>query len=35
MQAFALILVAAAGVWLVGVAFLMALRPHYCLQLFE
>ena len=35
MQAFALIVVAAAGVWLVGVAFLMALRPRYSLQLFE
>jgi hypothetical protein len=35
MQAFALIVVAAAGVWLVGVAFLMALRPSYSLHLFE
>lgn len=35
MQAFALIVVTAAGVWLVGVAFLMALRPRYSLQLFE
>jgi hypothetical protein len=35
MQAIALIVVAAAGLWLVGVAFLMALRPRYCLQLFE
>ena len=35
MQAIALIVVAAAGFWLVGVAFLMALRPRYCLQLFE
>jgi len=35
MQAIALIVVAAAGLWLVGVAFLMALRPGYCLQLFE
>jgi hypothetical protein len=35
MQAIALIVVAAAGVWLVGVAFLMALRPRYCLHLFE
>ena len=26
---------AAAGLWLVGVAFLMALRPRYCLHLFE
>ena len=35
MQAIALIVVAAAGLWLVGVALLMALRPRYCLQLFE
>jgi len=35
MQAIALMVVAAAGLWLVGVAFLMALRPRYCLQLFE
>src|SRR5215467_9792848 len=35
MQAIALIVVAAVGLWLVGVAFLMALRPCYCLQLFE
>ncbi len=35
MQAIALIVVAAAGLWLVGVAFLMALRPGYCLRLFE
>jgi hypothetical protein len=35
MQALALIVVAAAGLWLVGVAFLMALRPRYCLHLFE
>src|SRR5215469_9181182 len=35
MQTIALIVVAAAGLWLVGVAFLMALRPHYCLRLFE
>ena len=35
MQAIALIVVSAAGLWLVGVAFLMALRPRYCLQLFE
>jgi len=35
MQAIALVVVAAAGLWLVGVAFLMALRPRYCLQLFE
>lgn len=35
MQASALIVVAAAGLWLVGVAFLMAVRPSYCLQIFE
>ena len=35
MQAIALIVVAAAGLWLVGVAFLMALRPRYCLHLME
>ena len=35
MQAIALMVVAAAGLWLVGVAFLMALRPRYCLQVFE
>ena len=35
MQAIALIVVAATGLWLVGVAFLMALRPRYCLHLFE
>ena len=35
MQAIALIVVALAGLWLVGVAFLMALRPRYCLQVFE
>lgn len=35
MQAIALIVVAAAGLWLVGVGFLMALRPRYCIQLFE
>ena len=34
-QAIALIVVVAAGLWLVGVAFLMALRPRYCLHLFE
>jgi hypothetical protein len=34
MQAIALIVVAATGVWLVGVALLMALRPRYCLELF-
>jgi hypothetical protein len=35
MQAIALMVVAAAGLWLVGVAFVMALRPGYCLHLFE
>ena len=35
MQAIALIVVGAAGLWLVAVAFLMALRPRYCLHLFE
>ena len=35
MQTIALIVVAAAGLWLVAVAFLMALRPRYCLRLFE
>lgn len=35
LQAIALIVVAAAALWLVGVAFLMALRPNYCLHLFE
>ncbi len=34
MQTVALIVVLAAGLWLVGVAFLMALRPRYCLHLF-
>jgi hypothetical protein len=35
MQTIALIVVAAAGLWLVGIAFLMALRPRYCLEVFE
>jgi hypothetical protein len=35
LQVIALMVVAAAGLWLVGVAFLMALRPRYCLHLFE
>lgn len=35
MQAVALILVAAAGLWLVGVAYLMALRPGYSLRLMD
>ncbi len=33
MQTIALIVVTAAGLWLVGVAVLMALRPRYCLRL--
>jgi hypothetical protein len=35
LRAVALIIVTAAGLWLVGVAFLMAFRPRTCLQLFE
>jgi len=35
MQAVALILIVAAGVWLMGVALLMALRPAYGLHLME
>ncbi len=35
MQTAALILVIAAGLWLVGVGALMAFRPRYCLHLFE
>jgi hypothetical protein len=35
LRAIALIVVAAAGLWLVGVALLMALRPRYCLHLLE
>lgn len=35
MQAVALIVVSAAGMWLVGVAALMAFRPRYCLHLLE
>ena len=35
LQVIALIVVAAAGLWLVGVAFLMVLRPRYCLHLFQ
>jgi len=31
----ALIIVTAAGIWLVAISLLMALRPRYCLQLFE
>jgi len=34
-QIVALILVTASGLWLVAISFLMALRPDYCLQLFE
>ncbi len=35
MQAIALVLVTAAGLWLVAVALLMALRPRHCLHLLE
>ena len=35
LQSAALILVTAAGLWLVGVGVLMALRAHYCLELFK
>jgi len=35
LQSAALILVTAAGLWLVGVGVLMAFRPRYCLELFE
>ena len=35
MQTVALIIVTASGLWLVAISFLMALRPHYCLHLFE
>lgn len=35
MQTAALIVVTASGLWLVAVAFLMALRPGYCLHLIE
>ena len=35
MQAFALVIVAVASVWLVAVGLLMALRPRYCLHLFS
>jgi len=35
LQAAALILVIAAGLWLVAVGALMAGRPRYCLELFE
>ena len=33
MQLIALILVVSAGLWLVAVAMLMAVNPHYCLRL--
>lgn len=35
MQTVALVIVAASGLWLVAVSLLMALRPRYCLELFE
>jgi hypothetical protein len=35
MQTVALILVIVSGLWLVGISFLMALRPSYCLQVLE
>jgi hypothetical protein len=35
LQGIALIVVTAASLWLVGVAFLMAMRPCYCLHLLE
>ena len=35
MQTIALVIVVIAGLWLAGVAFLMALRPLYCLHLLE
>jgi hypothetical protein len=35
LQSAALIIVIAAGLWLAGVGALMALRPSYCLELFE
>ena len=35
MQTAAFIIVVAAGVWLIGVALLMAFLPSYCLHLFE
>jgi len=34
-QIIALVIVSASGLWLVGVSFMMALWPRYCLQLFE
>lgn len=35
LQSIALILVVAVALWLIVVAFLMALRPQYCVHLFE
>src|SRR5690348_11840464 len=35
MHAVAFLIVLAAGVWLIAVSALMALRPDYCLHLFE
>lgn len=35
MQTVALVILIAGGLWLVGISFLMALRPRYCLKLFE
>jgi hypothetical protein len=35
LQVLALLIVTATGLWLVGVAFLMVLRPRYCLHLLE
>jgi hypothetical protein len=35
LQVISLIVVTAASLWLVGVAFLMAMRPRYCLHLLE
>ncbi len=35
MQTVALVIVTASGLWLVAVSLMMALRPGYCLQLFE
>lgn len=35
MQTLSLVILTLAGLWLAAVAFLMALRPRYCLHLFE
>ena len=35
MQLLALILVAAAGLWIAGIAIMMALRPRYCIRLMD